>query len=325
MRSGTRKTKRCVVGLDLGAAQARLVALSGKGEAGYRLEQLAVAEFAGMAAGDGVRRLWRESDALSDGVRCSLGTCDVIVHQVEFPEMAPDELRAAAQIEAEQLMPNIGEMVMDFQEIGRETDDKGGVTVGMLIIAAPKAEVEHRRDLMNNAHVPLLSVVPDGIALANVMAALYPPGEGAIVGVDLGEGGTNVVVMRLDDRNAPPVVRHVNCGVEDMPVAETVPGAPVKDSSRRTSGERWLREVERSMSFASERSGGVAGRVVLVGDCAQMPSVASWIETNLQIPVEPWNPLRDMSRGEKAPPDDYVERYGAQCAVAAGLALMEDM
>lgn len=318
------KNESYAVGLDIGANDIRLVVVSDRHSERPRVENVIVEPYAEGALADAVHAAWKQVEAPARGVICGLGTADVIVHQVEFPEMEPEELRSAARIEAEQLMPNSGEMVIDFQEVARETNDKGAVIVRMLLVAATKADVRDRRRLLQDAKVPVSGIVPDGIGLANALSALYSAGSGGVVGVDLEQGGTNLVVMRLDDRDTLPVVRHIACGVEDMPVDKGDEETTDAFGTRRQSGERWLREVERSVSFASEKMGGAASHIAVVGEFADVEHIASWIQTNLQLSVEPWNPMEHLARGDGAPDEKTIDRLGARCALAVGLALMEE-
>jgi len=313
------------VGLDVSSRQIRLVAIGLSGGEGPCLRQARVLELGGPPDEHAVRRAWKAAGS-PVGAHCGLGPSEVIVQQVEFPEMAPEELQAAARIEAEQLMPDIGEMVVDFQEIGRHAaPDRDGVGVRMLIVAAPKPVVDERLRLLNRAGVKVLSLVPDGLALANAVARLQGTQRGAVIVLDIAEADTNLVVLGTDDNGSAPVVRRIRAGARALPVAHAArPYEGASLPAADAEGERWLREVERSLAFAGEKLGSRPDRVLVVGESAASSHMLSWIETSLQMPVEPWNPLRDLPVAAGAPGRDFVERHGTQCAVAAGLAFMQE-
>jgi len=261
------------------------------------------------------------------GVHCNLGGVGAIVQQADFPPMELSELRTAARIEAEQLIPDIERMVLDVQMLGTAADQQGGVEgITALLVAAPREAVTRRRQLLERARYKVLSLVPDGIALANAVIGLRSPEEGGVLAVDVGREGTNLVAAPPPSKPMAPTVRYVPGGM-DLFVEESGFGSNPESTvarSREAQRGQWLREVERSLEFISGKLGVAARHVLVVGDGARLPDLLAWLEENLRISVEPWNPLADLERAAGAAQEGFVESHGFDMAVAVGLALPQE-
>jgi hypothetical protein len=248
----------------------------------------------------------------------------VIVQEASFPRMSAADLCGAARIEAEQLIPDIDSMVLDFQTIGSKIDPQTGAEkTTVLIIAASRQAVQDRCALFASAEVALRALVPDGIALANCVMALRPPERGAVLALDIGAEGTTLVAVPPEGEALAPIVRSVPGGVQLLDT-ENVPVEAAPDArDRQARRERWLREVERSVEFISAKLATPARELLVVGDGSTKPALLSWLaQTFPQMSVSAWNALKELERGPAAPSDEFIERYGSHSAIAVGLALM---
>ena len=311
-----------MVGLDVQAGWAGIIAVSQPSSGHYLLRAAVVAELSESVPAEGViQDLRAEAGVRSEGVRCNLGPASVIVHETQFPEMPLEDLRSAARIEAGQLIPDLDRMAVDCQVIGRSATQEGAPQVKVMVVAAPRQAIEERAALLGRARVRVLSLVPDGVALANAVSVLRPPQEAADVLLDIGADNTVLVAVMPPAKAMAPVVRQVAGGLDLL-------GAPGKSrpTDARTADmakDQWLQDVERSVQFVSSKLDAPAQRLLVVGDGAGSPTLLDWIKQNLAIPVYSWNPLNFLGRGAGAPPDSFVKEQGPRLAVAVGLALME--
>ena len=314
------------VGLDIGSKRARVVGLARGGSGELLLQHASIVEFSDPASAvAGIKSVLRGIAARAPGVRCNLGPASVIVQQVEFPDMADEDLLAAARIEAEQLIPDIQSMALDTQVIGRKTrgDDHAHVA-SIMIVAAPKQAVNDRMALLREANVQIDAVLPDGVALANAVLALQPSEAGAVLAIDIGMEATGLVAVFPEKDAMVPIVRYIPTGTSVLVgAAGGEKPSSTDERDRESKRERWLREVERSIEFVSGKLNAPAQKILVVGDGARSSDTMSWLGQSVQIPVSAWNPLKDVRRGPGAPEDRFIQQWGSDCAVAVGLALGE--
>lgn len=313
-----RRAANMRVGLDVGITGARVVALSESAPDQFLLHRASVVPFSSsMSQAEQLRDVWRKARG-SGRVRVNLGPVAVIVQQGQFPDMPPEDLQAAARIEAEQLIPDLDAMVLDSQVIGR-TVTADGEQLRVLMVAAPRDAVSAREELLRAAKVPLHTMAPDGLALANAVLALLPPVEGPEILLDIGREGTNLVAVMPQQEAMAPIVRHVPGGTN---MHETPAAATSRDSEAEK--DRWLREVERSIQFVSGKLDTPLQRILVVGDGASADPLLEWVNENLAVPVQVWNPLALLGRTRQTPGEHFIEQHGPHMAVAVGLALMDE-
>jgi Tfp pilus assembly PilM family ATPase len=317
---GLGKRNKLMVGLDVGRDSARIASLYAAGNEQYLLRGASVAQLSdGVRVEEVVKGLRRKVVRRSQGIHCNLGPINVIVHEALFPDMPAEDLRSAARLEVGQLIVDLHGMAVDFQVTGRRSSDEGE-QVRVLIVAVPMEAVSARANLLERAGVRALSVVPDGIALANAVATLHPPDEGAGIILDIGRDFTVLVTIMPGNEIVAPVVRHMPGGLDLISTDEQ--GA--LDLGGEAERDQWLQEVERSLQFVAAKLGAPAERLLVVGSGAGSRELLEWMELNLAISVHPWNPLIYLGRDGKALSDEFVRDHGPSLAVAVGLALMEE-
>lgn len=327
LRRSFSASRKWSAGLDVSRGRSKLVCLSRRSSGEIVLEDLQIIEEPEHSSIDGsLRRLWKGLGKRAEGVHCNLGPVGVIVQQMEFPEMNEEDLDAATRIEAEQLIPNIDEMVLDFQVLGRQPAIDGAeAKVTVLVVAAPQEAVTERTKLLFSANLSVLSVVPDAIALANVIRVLRTPSEGPVVVVDIGERDTRLVAVSPESMGLAPFCHYIALGIGFLAgeQQEAEGGAAGSQDGRSSQRQRWLREVERSMGFVEGKVGVPADGLLIVGGGAASEQTMKWLSDDLMMAVTPWNPVLDFERGADAPDRETIEAKGCLATVALGLALLE--
>jgi len=312
--------------VDLGPRWAKLVGISRQEDGRALLEAAELVDVgAGEPASGSLSTLWRSVSKHGREAHCNLGPVGCIVQVFEFPAMDPEEMVAAAGIEAEQLIPNIEEMALDYQILGPPAE-KGDKTakVSILVVAAPQEALGERVKQLFSVNLPIRSVVPDGIALANAVQAMRSPATGAMVVVDIGPKDTQLVAVSRHQQVLEPFCHYIPFGMELLMGGKSAEdGATYVDGGGRTqSRERWLREIERSIEFIESKVGSPPKEVLVVGEGSESEDVLGWLGEGLVMDATPWNPLLEMDRGESAPDEDVLKGLGSHAAVAVGLALL---
>lgn len=308
-----------IIGLDIGRRWVCMVALSRNRRGEVRLQGGACTELPeGVNHADVLRQVCA-GDAM---VQCNLGDASVIIQETSFPQMAEEDLRSAAAIEAAQLIPDVDSMVVDLQVLGISSNGKDEARV--MIVAAPKAAVASRSKTLAEAEVNVAAVIPDGLALANAVLALCPPQEEVILVINVDEEMTHLVGVAPVECLLAPLVRKIPGGM-NLHLSASGNGDDSAQSHRSRSAdmERWLREVERSIDFATNKLGRPVSRMLVTGSAAVSEEAIESLSQRLSIPISGWNPLQSLRRGSGAPDESFAEKYGSRAAVAVGLALTE--
>ena len=317
------------VGLDVGRRRVRVLKADRDAEGKVRLLGAAIANVP--VEGDhslNLKPLFKGASTHGSAAHCNLGPIRAILHEVEFPPMEGEELGGAIRIEAAQLIPDLSDMVLDYQILPSPGRNNGGAPgqqaekgdanrkIRVMVLAAPRKAIQERSALFDHAKVDVRSVVPDGVAIANALLALRGGGEAPEMALDVSLGGTNVVAVDRGGEMRAPVVRYVQGGT--LLMEDDEPGR-----ERNRLRERWLGEVERTLEFVATRFGKTPENILILGDMAFSPLCLEWLEANLGKPVVIWNPLAEMAQGKRAPERDWIRENGPHFAVAAGLAVTE--
>lgn len=305
-------------GIDLGRESARVVVLQSTPTGQRLLRSLSIVEIRPPASpGTVLKNIWKSVGRKTDGACCNLGPEAVIVQQLEFPPMQNDELHSALLLQAADLIPNLDSMQVDYQVLGTTRNSESGEeAIRVFLVAAPRSTIEERTQLFRSAGIEVLSVVPDGIALANAVVMLRPPQTGPVLVANIGRRGTTLSAVPPRDCVVAPLVRHIQAGTDILVQSENA------DPALRGARENWLREIDRSIQFISGKTGASPEEMLVVGDGAIHLDFLEWVSLNMHIPVSAWNPFTDIGRAPDGPSEELTEQYGTQSAVALGLALM---
>jgi Tfp pilus assembly protein PilN len=88
--------------------------------------------------------------------------------------------------------------------------------------------------------------------------------------------------------------------------------------------EKWAGEIGRSLDYyRSQFYGEKVDRIMLCGGGAHLKNFASYLKGEFRLPVEPFNPLKEMLYDAKRVDARVLEETGAMFTAAAGVALSE--
>ncbi len=225
----------------------------------------------------------------------SLPTGALVVRAVNLPPLKAGELREALYLEIDRLRAgDPAETVGDWLPLavpGGEDPARAGR--GYLLLTARQAAVDTAACALRAARLRPVAVEPEPavlIRLARLLAA--PGGEAVEVLVDLGAGGTRLVVARADAlllfRELPVGGSHLTAALaerrqvtlaeaEELKCTEYQEAGSLADFG--PAGERLVRELERSLRYV-ERQHRLEGyaSLHLVGGGARWPLLRREIE-----------------------------------------------
>jgi len=342
-----------LVAIDIADAQCRVVEINATGTG---------AEVTGLASIAMPGPLGKVSpEALGQALRAGLAGARIgarqavigiprqlaILKPVALPPMPPHETAAAVRLQAERELPYaLAEACIDYAPTGVPLVDHDEATgeaplgVGLFIGAVQKSVVDACRSLLEAAGLTprTIALRPYGTATAMLYAGLNP-GDDYVALVDLGEGTTEIDILRgrhvvfsrsvMVDGGRDPVAEDEDDEASDddvdldEPIRDAALNGDAGDLSlfagRQTAVVRALR---RSLeAFAVQPGGGAVSRVYLTGTGADDDRLAGAVAEALHVPVAAFDPFDRATLAGRASKADVADLPAY--ATALGLAMAE--
>jgi|GEM_PF-8909 len=344
------RSGRGTVGLDIGSHSIKVVQLTGSGKA-VSLTSYAIQELAPGTIVDGevvnrehlidtVREVVRQAGIKpsNKSIHSAVSGRSVIVRRIPMEKMSEEEARQAIQWEAEQHIPfRIDEVSLDFKIINPEISP-GQMEV--LLVAAKKEVVDLHRGILQGAGLKPATVELEQFSLQRAFQHAYQPSDEECVTIlNIGAEVTNMVVVR---DGLPSFNRDLSIGgsrfIEALQrslgleydvalgvLKGDVPDGISTDEVRSSIG-RVIEELSTSIrrSFITYQASGENARIdkmYISGGCSLMPGLATVLSEQHGLPVEHFQPFRNITVPDSVIPDDQRDSLGAILAVSTGLAL----
>lgn len=260
----------------------------------------------------------------------------VSVRQAPFPKMNRRELRDAIMLRLEKYSPfTLDEAILDFKTLG-PVREAGAIKDNVMVVAARKDVVSDHISTLKKAGLEptAISVIPFALQAAVKKFANVRPDETVCV-LDIGAEFTDIVFMkgeRLDLARA--ITTAGNAITEAMTVAITTEegqlaldaydaeklkreyGIPSEDSDeklpsgvmvkrlatlQRPALERFVAEINRSIDYYRREFGEAKiDRMLICGGTAALKGLREYIQSNLGVPTEVFDPFKSADLYKKA-------------------------
>ena len=339
-------TKNETLGLDIGSAAVKIVALRKNGK-GYSALAGGITEVA--AAQDDVMR--RRANTVKAVRSCftrtrikrKLAVCgvsgpEVAVRDFELPLLSPEEMTAAVALEASQVCPFPADAsAVDYQLIPNGSENAKGV-----LVAAMRSLIADKRQIARDARLKCVMMDVDGLALLNCFQGLADDDEDtetceAVAILNVGHAHTTLAMMDTDGR---PFIRDITyAGDEILGKIIEENGAPAEtikeilsggstvtelglDESLARACKKLVTDVNETLRFHTAQ--GKSGSIEKLHVCGGFALTGGFIEMlNRQISAECvlWNPFDRMHCNPNRRYKDVFTTRGPALAVAAGLAM----
>lgn len=281
----------------------------------------------------------------------SISGHQVIVRYVRFPKLTYEELRKTIQFEAEPYIPfDIKEVDLSFHILGDVIED-GQKKMDTILVAAKKEIVQNRLDIINELNLRLIIVDIDAFALENVYELNADPNvEETVMLVNIGSAVTNMAIVEngiskvvrdifISGNSFTKVIqRNMACDLKtaeslksrysmlvtaaekEKTLAENQKEALQVSQAISSVAKDLLAEIHRSIDFyISQNPEHNITRILLCGGSANLKNLDQFLSQELKIPVERFNPLKNVIGGELVP-----ENISPQLAIAIGLAIRRE-
>ena len=348
------KRKTELVGVDIGTHSTKIVSLK-RSSNGWTLNRWGVLPYGEdipldtplaerrPSAVAALQAYLKANPILSKKVATSISGNSVIVRYVKMAKMSPAELSKALKFEAEPYIPfNIDDVNLSFSILG-EVIEEGQPQLETVLVAAKKDSVDVRLDFLKEAALQPVVMDIDAFALENAYEENHPPPQSeTILFMNIGASSTNMSIL---EKGISRVVRDVfiagnsftkaiqrqfQCDVKTaeqkkftygLQEESTDPEVQQVSEAMLPIARDLLAEVQRSIDFyLSQGTDRTIQKILLCGGSANLKLLDSFLNRELKIPVEIFNPFLFL---QNAPMDLSEEQKALlpQMAVALGLAL----
>lgn len=310
-----------VVNVDIGSSLIKLVQLS-ESRGRVRLDKVGIInnpasnfrtpsqEIGRGVIAQVIKHSLRKSHIKAKDVVSSLNGPSIITQYFKFPPLSEKELESAVNLEAQRVMlGRLNVVETDFQVLPQKEEKDGKKNI--LFVAVPKSVVRERVETLGQAGLNPIAIDINCLALANCFLRLksLAPGENVMV-LNLGTRLINLVTL---GKESLYFIRDISLGLE----------SPLDLKDKNVLG-RIIEEIRRSIHYHEERGGEKrVARIFLTGGNAAMLEIGDSFLKDLGLPVEKWNPLKDIEFDPSKLGSGFTLSKGYLLAISIGLGLRE--
>ncbi len=312
----------------IGLAEFRVQAHGGLVLLDYRLREIATdptsEEIRRAQIAVAVREMMSELHIKHGAVNYALPAQSVFARFVKLPGLEQEKLEKIIAFEAQQNVPfPIDDVVWDYQLVGGGLEEQ----IQVVLVAIKVDLLDDINGGVEEAglHTSTIDVAP--MALYNAFRYSYPNVNECSLLVDIGARTTNVLFIeprRIFSRSLPIAGSAITGAIarefgESFEAAETrkkrdafvgLGGAYAEPSDHdlarvsklaRSTMTRLHAELMRSIShYRTQQKGSRPDRIFLCGGAAGMPYMREFFHEKFQLPIEFFNPLRNVAVSEAA-------------------------
>ena len=341
--------KKNLVGLDIGSSSVKAVELAKKG-AGLQLLNLGFENLQTDTVVDGqimelnnvsnvIAQIFNEHQIRTTRVAAGVSGHSVIVKNIVLPQMSQEELQESFSWHAEEHIPfDIADVNLDYELTSRSQD-----ALHVLMAACKSDKIANVKQAIQLAGKQPVIIDVDAFALQNCYELNYRPRPGEIVALlNIGAATMNINILNgtrsifardasvggsqytsllqkelgLSYEQAEGVKRGMALpdGIEPRPIQPII----------ETVSEAMALEVNKTFDFyrATAHEGDAAiQKILLAGGGSKLPGLADFLAKKFEIPVEVFDPFRQIEVDSRKFDPDYMREIVPEMAVAVGLAL----
>jgi type IV pilus assembly protein PilM len=301
-------------GMVLQDYRLREILMDGAGE-GLRYAQVA----------SGLREMLDELQVKTGNVNYALAGQSVFARFVKLPSVDEEKVERIISFEAQQNVPfPIDEVVWDYQLVGGGTEEQ--IQVVLVAIKADLLDEINSAVEATGLRTSIVDVAP--MSLYNAFRYSYSDLTACSLLVDIGARTTNLLFIeagKIFSRSVPIGGSSITSAIarefeEPFSAAEfrkkrdgfvSLSGAYAEPADpnvtrvskiARSTMTRLHAELMRSIShYRAQQQGSAPERVFLCGGSASMPYMREFFHEKLQLPIEFFNPLRNVAVVDSAP------------------------
>ena len=271
-----------------------------------------------------LREMMHELRIKNGTVNCALPAQSVFARFVKLPSLEHQKLEKIIAFEAQQNVPfPIDDVVWDYQVVGGGLEEQ----IQVILVAIKHDLLDEVNGTVEETGLQTVTIDVAPMALYNAFRYSYPNVNDCSLLVDIGARTTNVLFIeprRIFSRSLPIGGSAITGAVarefgESFEEAETrkkrdgfvgLGGAYAEPSDHdiarvsklaRSTMTRLHAELMRSVShYRAQQQGNRPDRIFLCGGTAGLPYMREFFHEKFQLPIEFFNPLRNVAVSEAA-------------------------
>ena len=289
---------------------------------------------------DAIRRLRATLGIRNKQVATAISGHSVIIKKIQVPQMAPEELGAQLQVEAEQHIPFRADEVEIDHQLVNPRNAQG--MMELLLVAAKKEVIADYTQVIRDAKLQPAVMDVTAFTVQNAFEVSYEAVAGESVAlINIGAAISNINII-TDGTSI--FTRDVTVGggafTEEIQKRihvsqEEAEGFKIALSAGVTDGipdgvEEIMTEVAESMAgklqrtldfFLAASSDATLSRMYLCGGSAKVPALQRILAERSRVPVEIIDPFRRLTIDQGRFDMDFIRAHAAEATVGLGLAL----
>ncbi len=306
-----------------------------------------------------LKELIEEVGIKTKKVRLTVSGSGIQIRRLALPSMPKKELAQALPWEMKSHLPFPVETArIQYHVLGEFIED-GTKKLDILAVACPNHLIDRTLSMIDNAGLQLTHLDVNAFALWNMLltwgrlkigetTALMDLGsekmslylfkdeilqfsrEMTPAGADLTRAVTDGIPFERDltflFEKAERIKEEVGILLDAKEARELDPKLDLSKLSflMRPILERWVAEIGRSLDYyRNQFYGERIDRILLTGGGAHLKNIVPYLEEELRLPVDSFNPLHEMPFDAKRIDPVILEQTGSMFASAAGVALSE--
>jgi type IV pilus assembly protein PilM len=341
--------KKNLVGLDIGSSSVKAVELGKKGAA-LQLLNLGFENLQTDTIVDGqimelnnvsnvISQIFSEHQIRTTRVAAGVSGHSVIVKNIVLPQMSQEELQESFSWHAEEHIPfDIADVNLDYELTSRSTD-----ALHVLMAACKSDKIANVKQAIQLAGKQPVIIDVDAFALQNCYEVNYRPKPGEIVALlNVGAATMNINILNgtrsIFARDASVggsqytslLQRELGLSFEQaegvkrgMALPDGIEPRPIQPIIEAVS-EALALEVKKTVDFyrtTAHEADVAIQKILLAGGGSKLPGLADFLSKKFEIPVDVFDPFRQIEVDAKKFDPDYMREIVPEMAVAVGLAL----
>jgi type IV pilus assembly protein PilM len=344
------RSKKSVVGLDIGSSGIKLVELKERKQGEFTLQRLGVEPLSPEAIVDGsimdsslvvdaIHRLNDQTKVKSTNYATSLSGHSVIIKKIQLPSMPLEELDESIKWEAEQYIPfDINDVRLSYEVLS--DGEPGRDNMDVLLVAVKRDKVNDYVSVISQTGKTPTIVDVDAFAVQNAYEANYDLNPRSVVAlINMGASVTNINIL---SRGTTVFWRDITMGGNhfteslqrefnlSFQQAEALKRGDPVDRYTAADARGVLEKVSAEMAseirktfdfFSATSSEGPVDELVLSGGCALTPNLLQVLRERFEVPTELMNPLKRIHYKESDFDATWLQSIAPMMAVAVGLGI----
>ena len=341
--------KKNLVGLDIGSSSVKAVELTKRGGT-LHLVNLGYENLQADTVVDGqimelnnvsnvIANIFTEHQIKTNRVAAGVSGHSVIVKNIVLPQMSQEELQESFSWHAEEHIPfDIADVNLDYQLTSSSAE-----SLHVLMAACKSDKIANVKQAIQLAGKQPVIIDVDAFALQNCYEINYQPKTGDVVALlNIGAATMNINILNgirsIFARDASvggsqyTSLLQKELGLTFDQAEAVKRGGPLPEGSEsrpiqpiiETVSDILALEVRKTMDFyraTAEEGEESIQKILLAGGGSKLPGLAVYLAKRFEIPVEVFDPFRQVQVDPKKFDPDYMREIVPEMAVAVGLAL----